>query len=134
MISLKVVTPRGVYMEKDVNSIHAKSTEGEFTLFTNHMPAVLALVPCRLAVTTENGESLDYAISGGFLQFADKKAILLTDAIEGRSEINIERAKAAYERARARLEKRDTTTNMKRSELALKRAINRLHVSETEIH
>ena len=38
MISLKIVTPRGRYLEKKVKSIHLTSVEGEMTVLVNHMP------------------------------------------------------------------------------------------------
>lgn len=134
MISLKVVTPRGRYLEEDVQSIHACSMEGEFTLLSNHMPVVMTLVPCRLVLTFADGHREDFAISGGVLHFDNNKAALLTDAIEGRAEIDIPRAQAAYRRARLRMEKADTDANLKKSELALKRAVNRLHVTDTPVN
>lgn len=132
-IGIRIVTPRGLYLEEPIKSIHARSTEGEFTLLPNHIPIVMALVPCKMVLTTTDGEKHDYAISGGFLSFNNNHASLMTDAIEGKEQIDIARAKAAYLRARQRLEKKDTDTNMKRSELALKRALNRLHVTDTQI-
>jgi len=128
MIDLRVVTPMGEYMDEPVKSIHLKTVEGEMTILSNHMPIVASLVPCRLSITKENDVVDDYSISGGFLHFSQNKALLLTDAIEGRNEIDLERAKKAYERARARIDKKDTHTNMKRAELSRQRAINRIHV------
>lgn len=128
LIDLKIVTPRGVYRQYKVQSIHAKSVEGEFTILPNHVPVVMALVPCKLEVYNEEGKHKSYAVSGGFLHFDNNKALLLSDAVEGRSDIDINRAHAAYERARARLEKKDSNSEMKREELALQRAINRINV------
>lgn len=129
MIALAVVTPKGRYLEEQVSSIHAKSVEGEFTLLSNHMPVVMSLVPCRMVLTDDKGRSHDYAISGGILHFDDNKATLLTDAIEGKAEIDVPRAQAALKRAQARLEKHGDTDEMKKASLALQRAINRIHVA-----
>lgn len=129
MIALDIITPLGEYLKEDVKSIGIRSVEGQMTILSNHLPIVAALVPCRLVLKQENDKSEEFALSGGFLQFADNKALILTDAIEGTREIDLERARAAYERARKRLEKKDTTTNMKRAELALQRALNRINVS-----
>lgn len=128
LIDLKMVTPRGVYRHYKVQSIHAKSVVGEFTILPNHVPVVMALVPCRLVVYNEEGKHKTYAISGGFLQFDDNKALLLSDAIEGRSDIDVNRAHAAYERAKDRLNKVDSESEFKREELQLKKAINRIHI------
>lgn len=131
MIELKVVTPKGHYLDETVKSIHAKSVMGEFTLLPNHMPIVMSLVPCRLTLTMANDSKEEYAISGGILHFDENKADLLTDAFEGKAEIDIPRAQAAYQRARARIDKHDDLTNMRRAELAMQRAINRLSITNT---
>lgn len=131
MIDLKIVTPHGRYLEEPVASIHAKSVMGEFTLLPNHMPIVMSLVPCKLTLAGEKGEKEEFAIAGGILHFDSNKASLLTDAIEGRKEIDIPRAQAAYKRARARLDSKDGNTDLRKAELALQRAINRLSVTET---
>lgn len=128
MISVKIVTPQGKYSELEVKSIHLKSVAGEMTILSNHMPIFAALVPCRLAMVDSNDQRLEYALAQGFCHFEANKALILTDAIEGKGEIDLERAKKAYERARARLEKKDDATNLKRAQLALQRAINRINV------
>ncbi|WP_294731911.1 ATP synthase F1 subunit epsilon [uncultured Faecalibaculum sp.] len=130
MIELKIVTPRGVYTSLSCQSVHLKSSEGEFTVLPHHMPIITDVVPCRLSVKTEGGDTLEYAMSTGFMQFAEDKMLILADAIEGKGEIDLERAQAAYKRARERLDKKDSHTNMRRAELSLQRAINRIHIAQ----
>ena len=62
------------------------------------------------------------------LHFQSDQANILTDAIEGRTEIDIERAQRSKERAERRLAKKDSKTNIKRAEIALAKAINRIYV------
>ncbi len=128
MMHIKVVTPTGVYMDREVNSVHVKSVEGEMTLLPNHTPLFAALVPCPLILKDESNEEKTYALSGGFLKFENGNTTILTDAIEGHDEIDIERARSAQKRAQDRIDKKDELTNMKRANLALARAINRIHV------
>lgn len=128
MISLKIVTPHGTYSEDDVKSISLRSVEGQMTLLTDHLPIFASLVPCKLALVDNNDQRYEYALSGGFCHLEDNKAMILTDAIEGKTEIDLERAKRAYERAKARIEKKDEVTNLKRAQLALERAVNRINV------
>ena len=54
--------------------------------------------------------------------------MILADAIEGKKDIDLERAKKSMERAKERLEQKDSNTNLKRAQLSLERAINRIHV------
>ena len=128
MISLRIITPQGQYASKEVNSIHLTSVEGELTLLTNHVPIFMALVHCRLILKDTEDKKWEYAIAGGFCHLEKNKAMLLTDAIEGKGDIDLERAKRAYRRARERLEKKDSKTNMKRANLALVRAMNRIKI------
>ena len=128
MIAFKVVTPKGEYLKQDVKSIHVKTVIGETTILPNHMPIFASLVPCKLVLKNENDEEEIYAISGGFLQFNKNEGMILADAIEGKKDIDLERAKKSMERARERLEKKDSNTNLKRAQLSLERAINRIHV------
>lgn len=127
MIHIKIITPLGLYMEGDVEAIHVKTVEGETTLLPNHIPLVAMLETCKLQLR-EKGTYKDYALAGGMLHLLDNNANILTDAIEGREEIDLERAKQAKERAERRLQKVDSTTNVRRAEVALTKAINRIHV------
>lgn len=134
MIDLRILTPHGLFLQQEVTSIHCKSVEGELTLLSNHSPIVLYLVPCRLILGLKDGKKEIFAISGGFLHFDSNNARILTDAIEGSRDIDLQRAQEAYKRARARLEKRDAQVDLHRAELSLQRAINRIQVTETLIN
>lgn len=129
MIDLRIVTPMGLYRHIEAKSVHLKTSLGETTILPSHMPIISDIVPCRLVVTDKDGRRREYAISSGFMQFAGNKMLILADAVEGRSEIDLARAQQAYKRARERLDKKDSDTNLKRAELSLQRAINRIHVS-----
>ncbi len=124
---IKIVTPREVYMDKDIDSVHVKTVEGEITLLPNHTPIFAALVPCPMLIG-HTSQTDEYALSGGFLKMENKNVLILTDAVEGKGEIDIERAQAAYRRAKERIEKKDAETNMRRANLALQRAITRINV------
>lgn len=128
MIVFKVVTPKGQYLKQEVKTIHVKTVIGETTILPNHMPIFASLVPCKMVLKDTNDAEEVFAISGGFLQFDKNEGMILTDAIEGKKDIDLERAKKSMERAKERLEKKDSNTNLKRAQLSLERAINRIHV------
>ena len=129
MIDVKIITPTGLYKECQVTQINARSSEGEFGLLSNHMPMVVMLAISRLTLSDANG-SKDYAISGGMLHFANNECRILTDAIEGEEEIDLERAKRAMARAQNRVDGKGTEidVNMRRAEIALQKAINRINI------
>lgn len=127
MIKIKIITPTGLYKEDEVGAVHVRTVVGETTILPNHMPMVAMLVTSKCSLLEDNGYK-DYAMAGGLLQFSNNEMRILTDAIEGREEIDIERARKAKERAEARLAKLEHNMNMKRAEVALAKAINRIHV------
>lgn len=127
MLSIKIITPLGLYVEQEVEAVHVKTVEGETTLLPNHIPLVAMLETCKLQLRS-NGAYKDYALAGGMLHLLENKVMILTDAIEGHSEIDIERARRAVERAQQRLQKNDGNINIARAEVALAKAMNRIHV------
>ena len=129
MIDVKIITPTGLYKTAQVTQINARSVEGEFGLLSNHVPMVVMLAVSRLTLMDANGKK-DYAISGGMLHFANYVGRILTETIDGEEEIDLERAKKAMERAKKRLESKESDINMRRAEIALQKAINRINVKE----
>lgn len=128
MIQIRIITPTGLYLEEEVEAVHVKTVEGERTLLPNHIAIVAVLVPSRCSLKI-NGEYVDYAIAGGMLHMQNNEIRILADSIEGKDEIDVERAMRAKERAEERLAKVDHSTNVKRAQVALSKAINRISVA-----
>lgn len=129
MMEVKIITPLGLYKQCEATQINACSVEGEFGLLSNHMPMVAMLAISKLEICKDN-EKQEYAIAGGLLHFANNEVRILTDSIEGEAEIDIERAKKAKMRAEKRLAAQESEANMRRAEIALKKAINRIRLKE----
>lgn len=127
MLNIKIITPLGLYKEAEIEALHVRSVEGEMTLLPNHIPVVAMLDTCKCRLRIQ-GEYEDYALAGGMLHLVNNEVRILTDAIEGQAEIDLERAQKAKERAERRLAKMDNATNMQRAEIALHKAINRINV------
>lgn len=125
MLKVKIITPRGLYNEIEVSKIHCTTTEGECALLPNHMPLVATLKISHLYLSTPTEEKR-YAISGGLLQLNDNEVRILVDTIEGENEVDIMRAQRAIDRAKKRLDRLDSNTSIKRAEVALEKAINRI--------
>lgn len=130
MIKVKFVTPNGVYKEVETTILNVRSTDGERGILSNHMPIVLMLTVSKLE-TKENGEKKVYAIGGGMLYFENNVATILVDSIESKEEIDLSRAQAAKDRAEQRISGKvnDPNLDLKRAELALARALNRINVA-----
>ncbi len=132
MLSVKIITPSGLYKECDAQMVNARSVEGAFGVLPKHMPVVAMLDISELQLIFANGERKDYAVAGGLFHLLNDEVRILTDSIEGEDEIDIERAKRAEARARKRLESHKDDINMRRAEIALRKAINRISVKNGE--
>ena len=129
MIQIKIITPLGLYTEEEIESINLKTVEGYRTILSNHIPLVAMLDTCKCTLK-EKGNTHCYALAGGLLQINDNEMRILTDDIEGKEEIDIERAQRAKQRAEKRLLKSEEDIDLKRAEIALAKAINRIKIYE----
>ena len=127
MIKTKIVTPEGVYREFETAILNVRSTDGQRGILPNHMPTVLMLEISRLE-TKEEGKKKQYGIGGGMLYFENNVATILVDSIESQEEIDEQRALAAKSRAEERLNRKDPNVDIRRAEIALHKAINRINV------
>lgn len=127
MIHVRIVTPKGIYKEFDTPILNIPTVDGERGLLPNHMPLVTMLT-IGVMSSEENGQRNYYAITNGLFYFNDNVAEIMTDTIENRDEIDLDRANSAKARAEKRLQSSDSNIDQKRAELALKKALNRIRV------
>lgn len=131
MFQLTLVTPEKVYYEADVRSLIVPGTEGYLGVLSNHAPLITGLKPGRIEFRDADEKVHLMAVSGGFLEVSGNVATLLADAVEDSDEIDIERAQAAYDRARDRFlatVKGETDFDADEQKAAMERASNRLRV------
>ncbi len=129
MIHVRIVTPQGVYKEFDTPILNIPTVDGERGILPNHMPLVTMLT-IGVMSSEENNQRTYYAVTSGAFYFRDNVAEILTDTIECSSDIDLDRAIASKERAEKRIQSNDSNVDLKRAELSLKRAMNRIHVAE----
>ncbi|MBW1729877.1 MAG: F0F1 ATP synthase subunit epsilon [Deltaproteobacteria bacterium] len=128
---LEVVTPERVVVSQQVEIVVAPGSLGEFGVLEGHVPFLTGILPGELRYTAE-GKTEHLAVTTGFAEVSDNKVSVLVDAAERASEIDVERARKAMERAKERLAKDRGTPDIdfQRAEAALKRAIARIKVAE----
>ncbi|MBW1636111.1 MAG: F0F1 ATP synthase subunit epsilon [Deltaproteobacteria bacterium] len=131
-IRLEVVTPKGARVSEDVDIVTAPGFGGDFGVLANHAPFLSTIKIGTL--TYENGKDRKtLMVSGGFCEVSNNKVTFLVESAEFGSEIDVERAMRAKERAEKRLAQMTQTEedfNRKRAEVALQRAIMRLKVAK----
>ena len=127
-IQVRIITPSGIYKEFETPYLNFQSTDGDRGILPNHMPLVTSLKIGKMTCE-EEGKRQTYAVAGGLLYFRENLAEILTDAIERSDEIDTVRAKAAQSRAEQRLQSGRENLDVKRAQLALARALNRITVA-----
>lgn len=127
---LEIVTPeRKVYAEQ-VNMIVAKGVQGELGILPNHIPLVTPLKIAYVTVKKQGAKDQFIAVNGGFMEVRKDKVVILAESAELPEQIDVDRAKAAKERAQQRLaDTKQAHVDFKRAEAALQRALNRIDVS-----
>jgi len=133
MFKLSIVTPEKVFYESQVKSLIVPGTEGYLGVLSNHAPLITALQPGKIEFTDAEDDQHVVAVSGGFLEVSDNVATLLADSAEDSGDIDIERARKAFEREREHfmaIARGDEEGDVKIAREAMERAKNRIKVYE----
>ena len=101
-LSLEIVTPERRVAQLTADEVRAPGVQGGFGVRLDHEPFMAALEPGRLTYV-EGGREHHYAIGGGFLQVAENKVIVLADTAESAQDIDVDRARKAFQEAQEKL-------------------------------
>lgn len=123
---LTILTPEKEFHTGEVVELITDTTQGRIGILADHMPLVTPLRPTITEITTSDGKKLKAFTSSGILEVKDNAVEFLCDSCEWPEDIDLERAKAAKERAEKRLTESNENLDTKRAELALARALARI--------
>jgi len=133
LIKLEVVTPEKYVISEDAEIVMAPGTLGEFGVLRGHTPFLTSLKTGRLHYRDSNGKEKVVFVSGGFAEALPDRVTVLAESAERRRDIDINRAKAALERAQKRISTdKSADINYERARAALYRAIERIKIAETK--
>lgn len=128
-MNIKIIEPSGMFYDGEAHFLEFTAVTGRMGVYENHIPLTTILEPC--VVKIHNGEEIKKAaVIGGFIEIQKDHITLLAEDSNWPEEIDVERAKAAKQRAEERLAKKDQGTDILRAEVALKRAVARLGAAE----
>src|SRR5690625_1140562 len=125
---VSVVTPDGPVLEEEYEMVSCKAEDGELGILPGHIPLVAPLDISSVRLKRGNDTDL-LAVNGGFIEVRPEKVTILAQSAESPSEIDLERAERARERAEKRLQSQQDDIDFKRAELSLKRAMNRIRIA-----
>ncbi|KQY92090.1 ATP synthase F1 subunit epsilon [Paenibacillus sp. Root52] len=126
---LEIVTPERLVYSEQVDRISVRGVEGELGILPGHIPMV---TPLQIApIMIKSGKEMKQAaIGGGFIEVRKDKVVILAESAEFPESIDVDRARAAKERAERRLASQSNQDHFdhRRAEIALQKAVNRINV------
>ncbi len=124
---VKVIAPDRVFYEGDVTFMEFNTIEGIIGIYPRHIPTTVVIAPGVLKISESQGDKTA-ALHSGFAEILGDSVTILAESVEWPDEIDVRRAEEAKIRAERRLS--DSTQDVHRAELALKRAILRLEMTK----
>jgi F-type H+-transporting ATPase subunit epsilon len=132
-IRLEVVTPEKIVVSEEAQIVMAPGVLGEFGVLIGHTPFLTALKNGAVRFNDSKGDEHSIFVSGGFAEVLPGQVTILAESAERRRDIDVERARAALERAQKRLAemRAKEEIDFTRAQAALQRAILRLKIAES---
>jgi F-type H+-transporting ATPase subunit epsilon len=129
VFQLEIVTPEKKVVEtKAAEEIQIPGRNGYLGIMPGHAPLITELAVGEISYR-EHATEQRLAVAWGFAEVLPDKVTILAETAERPSEIDVERARKAKERAEQRLTSGDTTVDVERALDALQRAQARLDVA-----
>ncbi|HSH11285.1 MAG TPA: ATP synthase F1 subunit epsilon [Ilumatobacter sp.] len=99
-MTVEVVSPEEVLYSGEATMVITRTIGGgEIAFQPGHAAFLGALQECHTRVYLADGSVEDIAVHGGFVEVSNSKVSILSDAAELGSAVDVERAKAAMQRA-----------------------------------
>jgi F-type H+-transporting ATPase subunit epsilon len=125
-LHVEVVSPERILWTGEAQMVLARTVGGgDIAFLTGHAPFVGALDIHTVEVRAEDGGVEVIAVHGGFIEVSNDRVTVLSDVAEVASQIDVERARAAQERAEAVVRAGDDAE----AEAALRRASTRINAA-----
>ena len=128
VFQLEIVTPEKKVVETTAEEVQIPGKNGYLGILPGHAPLITELSVGEITFR-ENSIEQKLAVAWGFAEILPNKVTILAETAERPSEINVERARQAKERAEQRLTSGDTAVDVNRALDALHRAQARLDVA-----
>ena len=128
-LQLLLVTPERRLIDEAANEVQLPGLEGYLGILPGHAPLLTKLGVGEMSY--RRGSETHYAtVMGGYAEVLPDRVTLLAEIAERAEEIDVDRARAARERAEKRLARAgDPDIDWNRAAAALERALVRLQVT-----
>lgn len=123
---LQILTPDKLFFDGETDNLIVRTTVGDKGILARHEDYVAALPIGKMKVRLD-GKFRVAAVSEGIVKVSRDKTVVLVQSCEWADEIDVDRAKAAKEKAEERMKTAEKDNNdYLLAEYKLKRAINRI--------
>lgn len=127
---LQIITPDKILYDDNAEQVIVRTSEGDVGILAGH-ENYAAILPSGVLKLTADGKEIYAAIASGFIKVNYNKDVkIIASAAEWGKDIDIIWAKKSKEDALNKIKYAETKSQMTRAELKLKRAANRIKVSE----
>lgn len=126
-MEVKIIAPDRVFYEGQASFVEFNTIEGILGLYPRHIPMTVVIAPGVLKITENDGEKTA-ALHSGFAEILGDSITILAESVEWPDEIDVRRAEEAKVRAERRIN--DSSQDINRAELALKRSVVRLQLTK----
>lgn len=135
VLTVNVMTPDGLVYDHHAAIVVARTTDGEIGILPKHAPIIVPLSIDEVRVKrTDSDTHVDWiAVNGGIMEVRENVVSIIADSAERERDIDVSRAERAKQRAERMIEEAKVNENidaLKRANVALHRAINRINVAK----
>nr|MBE6545774.1 ATP synthase F1 subunit epsilon [Oscillospiraceae bacterium] len=126
---LDIVTIYGNFFSDEVESLLVHTDDGDVEILAGHADFLAAVATGRARIL-KDGKERFASCSGGFISVTKSGVKLVTNTFEFADEIDLNRAKAAKEKAERAIERAKNDREINLAKAKLTRAINRINIAE----
>ncbi|MEX2804347.1 F0F1 ATP synthase subunit epsilon [Streptococcus sp. H31] len=132
-MTVQVVTPDGIRYNHHARFISVKTLDGETGILPDHINLIAPLDVHEMKIQRIDDENHEdwVAVNGGIIEVKNNLVTIVADSAERARDIDLSRAERAKQRAEREIEEAESTDNIdevRRAQVALRRALNRISV------
>lgn len=127
-VRLNIIAPGREKLTEEVLSLTTTEVDGKVEFLANYAPIIVATIPTVSSFTTLNGDKKNLFTSSGIVYIKDNIINFCCDSFNFAEEIDKNRAEQALKRAEKRINSKESNIDIERAKKAFARAKARLEL------
>ena len=121
MLKLKIITPKGVVLDKEVEKVSCETVDGEITILPRHTPLLTLLTTGVVTVFTKEGEE-SFSAGSGYIETDGKQVKILISRAMNQAELDEKTILESREQAEKLLKEQKSAEDRQKAFAMLRRA------------